>query len=268
MRETCIWQRPGSLAEKFWRDGRADFPIYDMHGHMGNHYAIWLKICEPADVVAHVKRIGVKRLVFSHHHALWGLMRNAQVVEMCRAFPDTLRMYLAIVPQREDEYREDLAQFDRWRPYAVGLKFLPHYHKCTIMDPRYEYALRFADERGLPVLVHTWGEEPGVYEAVCKYPNVKFFLGHSLFGAWEYAFKCVRESNDNVWLELTAIPGERNFIERLVAGVGSERLLYGTDMPWFDEYQGTGGVLSAKITEDDMRNILYRNAERILGKDW
>ena len=29
-----------------------------------------------------------------------------------------------------------------------------------------------------------------------------------------------------------------------------------------------GGVVSAEITEDDMRNILYRNAESILGKDW
>ena len=38
-------------------------------------------------------------------------------------------------------------------------------------------------------------------------------------------------------------------------------------MPWFDEYQAVGGVLSAKITEDDMRNILYRNAQKILKEE-
>ena len=75
----CIWNQPGSLAEQFWKNGKADFPIYDMHGHMGAHYAIYFKICEAPEMVQHVKRIGVKRLVFSHHEALWGNVRNAQV---------------------------------------------------------------------------------------------------------------------------------------------------------------------------------------------
>jgi predicted TIM-barrel fold metal-dependent hydrolase len=39
-------------------------------------------------------------------------------------------------------------------------------------------------------------------------------------------------------------------------------------MPWFDEYQAIGGVLAADITEEDKRNIFYRNVERIFGKDW
>ena len=66
----------------------------------------------------------------------------------------------------------------------------------------------------------------------------------------------------------TGVTGERGRIEDLVRRVGSDRILYGTDMPWFDEYQAVGGVVSADISEDDMRNILYRNAESILGKEW
>jgi predicted TIM-barrel fold metal-dependent hydrolase len=54
----------------------------------------------------------------------------------------------------------------------------------------------------------------------------------------------------------------------LVKRVGSERLLYGTDMPWFDEFQGVGGILAAEISDEDKRNILYKNAERILGNEW
>ena len=60
----CIWNTPGTLAEKFWRDGRGDFPIYDMHGHMGAHYAICFKRCEAPEMVAHVKRIGVNGWYF------------------------------------------------------------------------------------------------------------------------------------------------------------------------------------------------------------
>ena len=264
----CIWNQPGSLAEKFWKTGKADFPIYDMHGHMGAHYAIYFKICEAPEMVEHVKRIGVKRLVFSHHEALWGSVRNGEVCEICKQFPDTLRMYAGIIPQRQDLIREDLAMFDKWAPYAVGLKLLPGYHDADMLHKGYEYALSFANERKLPVLVHTWGHEPAVLKAVQKYPDAKFFIAHCCYGAWDYAIQCVKESNNNVWLELTAIPGDRGIIEYLVDGVGSERILYGTDMPWFDEYQGVGGVLSAKITDEDKLNILSRNPERILGKDF
>ena len=105
-------------------------------------------------------------------------------------------------------------------------------------------------------------------DVVQRYPNVKFFLGHSIFGDWNSAERCVKESSGNVYLELTAIPGERGIVEDLVRRVGSDRLLFGTDMPWFDEYQAVGGIVSADISEDDMRNILYRTAENILGKEW
>lgn len=268
-----IWEKPGSAAEKFWKNGRADFPIYDMHGHMGSHPAIYFKRCEPDDMALHLRRIGVRRLVFSHHHALFGAMRNAQAVEICRRFPDLFRMYVSIVPRYPENIREDLALFDRWAPYAVGLKFLADYYRLPVTDKAWEYALKFADERGIPILFHTWGHSPYnggplMLEVAQKYPNAKFFMGHSIFGEWDYARRVVTETNNNVWLELTAIPGERGLVEMLVEAVGSRRILYGTDMPWFDEYQAIGGILSARISEDDIKNILYRNADDILGEGW
>jgi len=155
----------------------------------------------------------------------------------------------------------------------VGLKCLADYYKLALTDPAWEYAFKFADERALPVLLHTWGNSKYdggeiVLKLVRSYPRIKFFIGHSLYGEWEMAEQVVKEGNGNVWLELTAIPGEYRRVEQLVAAVGSDRLLYGTDLPWFDEYQAIGGVLSAEISEDDMRNILYRNAERIFGTEW
>ena len=83
----CIWNAAGTLAEKFWRDGKADIPIYDVHGHMGAHYAIYFKRGQAPEMVAHLNRIGVKRLIFSHHEALWGTMRNQQAYEICQMFP-------------------------------------------------------------------------------------------------------------------------------------------------------------------------------------
>ena len=268
-----IWKRSGTLAETFWKNGRADFPIYDMHGHMGPHSAIYMKRCEADDMVKHLRRIGVRRLVFSHHQVVLGDSRNAEVAEICRRHPDILRFYVGINPHYPERMKEDLKLFDSWAPYAVGLKFLADYHKVAVTDPAYEYALKVADERALPVLNHTWGFSrfsggEVMLEIVNRYHRAQFFMGHSIYGQWDCAERCVKESAGNVYLELTAIPGERGVIEMLVNRVGSNRLLYGTDMPWFSEYQGVGGIVSADVSEDDMRNILYRNVEKLLGKDW
>lgn len=265
-----IWEKENSLAAAMWNNGKLDFPVYDMHGHMGPHNAICFKHCSAEDMVAHLKRAGIKHLVFSHHANLLGFMKNESVVEICKEHPDFLRMYAGIIPQQQETIKSDLAMFDKWSPYTVGLKILPIYHNHKLADKEYEYALSFANERKIPVLIHTWGNAPecGIYETVCKYPDAKFFLAHCCFGAWDYAARCVNESNGNVWLELTAVPGERGIIEKLVGMVGSEKILFGTDLPWFDEYQAIGGVLSADITEDDIKNILYRNIEKLLGTDW
>ena len=269
-----FWSEKGSIAEQCWKNGHPDFPVYDMHGHMGGHYAIYFNRCEPAAVVEHMKRAGVKHLVFSHHYALWEpTFRNERVYEMCREFPEHLRFYVAINPHFPDNIKEDLANFDKWKPWTFGLKLLPDYHGTPVTSPAFQYALDFAEERGLPVLIHTWGGSrcdggDVIYESVQKYSRIKFLLGHSIYGDWENARRCVQESAGNVYLELTSIPGELNTLEMLTELVGSEKLIFGTDMPWFDEYQAVGGVLAADITEDDKRNILYRNVEQIFGKDW
>lgn len=83
-------------------------------------------------------------------------------------------------------------------------------------------------------------------------------------GKWEVLYSFLKEFPELVCI----IHGERGVIEDLVRRVGSGCMLFGTDLPWFDEYQAAGGVLSADISEDDMRNIFYRNAENIFGKEW
>jgi len=119
----------------------------------------------------------------------------------------------------------------------------------------------------LPATGLAFGAEtrPGeVRKVAAKHPKVTFFLGHSLNNHWQEAIDITKEF-PNTYLELTSVPGARGVMEVLVAGAGSDRILFGTDLPWFEEHQGVGSLLSADITEDDIHNILHRNARRILG---
>lgn len=55
-----------------------------------------------------------------------------------------------------------------------------------------------------------------------------------------------------------------NEVEKMILHGDWTSLKYILDQ--LENYEPVGGVLSAKITEDDKRNILYRNAETIQGK--
>jgi len=52
----------------------------------------------------------------------------------------------------------------------------------------------------------------------------------------------------------------------MVEGAGSEKMLYGTDLPWFDPHYVIGCILFARIDDEDRHNILHRNAERLLER--
>lgn len=261
-----------SLAEAFWRDGRSDAcGVIDMHGHMGPWRGIYFPRADADAMIRTMDAAGVRLLVFCHHAALFCPdVGNAANVQAVRRHPARLRAYMAINPHYPDAVAADLADFDGLRDVYVGLKIHAAYHGLGWDAPAYEPAWRFADERGLAVLAHTWGgsdtDGPAqVRRAVEAYPNVRLLLGHSLHGAWDDAIAIAREF-PNVYLELTAVLDDRGVVEKFVAAGLGRKLLFGTDLPWFDPHHGIGAVLSADITDDDRHNILHRNAERLLAE--
>jgi hypothetical protein len=260
------------LAVEFWEQGRsASCPIYDMHGHMGPMASIYFPRPEAPDMVRTMDEAGVRLLVFSHHSALFSPDRgNRLAIEAVRQFPDRLRAYCAVNPNYPEQFEAALPALDDLIPDVyLGLKFLPDYHGIALTDDRYRPAWEYANERELLVLTHTWGgsklDGPDVVrEVAARYPRVKLLLGHSCHGEWDAAVDLAR-SFENLYLELTALFDDRGVLEKLVREAGSDRMLFGTDLPWFDPHQAVGALLSAEIDDEDRHNICHRNAERLLA---
>ncbi len=261
------------LAAEFLETGKcAACPVIDMHGHMGPWYGIHFPRASTESMIRTMDECGVRLLVFCHHAALFCPdIGNAANVEAVRKFPARLRAYLGINPHYPQAIATDLAAYDRHRDVYAGLKILADYHRIPWDAPAFEPAWRFADQRGLPVLAHTWDGSPYSGEPIIRkiaacYPNVRLLLGHSLHPAWGKAAALAREF-PNIYLELTAVLDDRGAVETFVAAGLSSKLLFGTDLPWFDPHQGIGAVLSADISDDDRHGILHRNAERLLASD-
>jgi len=259
------------LAREFWEDGKStSCPIYDMHGHMGSWHSIYFPRAEAPQMIGTMDECGVKLLVFSHHHALFAPeVGNQASIRAVRQFPTRLRAYCAINPNYPEFIARDIAAFEQYQDVFVGFKFLSDYHQIAITDERYWPAWEYANAHSLLLLMHTWGGSPyngaaAIRSMAERYPNVHLLLGHSVHGDWDAAVALARDF-PNIYLELTALFDDRGIFEKFVAEVGSQRMLFGTDLPWFDPHHAIGALLSAKISDEDRHNICHRNAEKLLA---
>jgi predicted TIM-barrel fold metal-dependent hydrolase len=122
-------------------------------------------------------------------------------------------------------------------------------------------------------------------QVAMKYPRVNFLMGHSGFGDWANAVR-VAHDYPNLYLELTAVYIAHDWanqpcgsgspvpflshlqlngiIEYMCEHAGSEKIVYGDDMPWYSPHYAAGAVLFAEISDVDRHNILHRNAEELI----
>lgn len=259
-----------ALARDYVTGGRAaGCPVINTHAHFGPFAAIYFPRHEPEAVIATMDRCGIRWLIAAHHAALVDTDRgNKQYAEIMARYPDRLRGYWAINPTYPQRVVDEVASYDQY-PGFVGLKFLSDYYSYPITGDHYRPALEFANERKLPILLHTWGgsafDGPDIVEqAAQQYPQAIFLMGHAGYGDWENASRVARDY-PNVYLELTAAYSVRGALETMVRIAGSERITFGDDHPWFTPLYGIGCVLFAQLTDEDRHNILWRNAARIFG---
>ena len=262
-------RNPSALAKEFMKFGKtASCPVLDMHGHFGPYQGIYFPAVTAEAMIRIMDRAGVQMIVCSSHTALVDTRRgNPQMAEVVARYPDRFRAYWVLNPNYPDRMKEELRAYPHQKGF-VGFKFWSDYHKVPITDDRYRSALEFAQEHRLMILMHTWGNSPydgpGLVEEVAKrYPEVTILMGHSGYGEWDRAIGVARDY-PNVYLELTAAYHVNGIIERMVQGAGSHKILFGTDMPWFDPHYGIGCILCAHISDEDRHNILYSNAEALL----
>lgn len=261
-----------TLKDEFYRKGRFEhLKVYDMHGHMGPVYGIHLPKNDSESMVLDMDRSGVKMLVFCHHEALMSAGRgNKSNIEAVRKHPDRLRAYCGINPNYPETVKKELKSFGLYyKNTFVGFKFIADYHRYAITDISYKQAWEMADDMGLLVLLHTWGGSmyngpETVREVAKKYRNAKILLGHSCHGAWDKAITLVKDF-PNTYLELCAVLDERGVLEKMVGELGADRIIFGTDFPWFSYNYYIGAVLGAEIDDADRIKILSSNAEKLLA---
>jgi uncharacterized protein len=156
-----------------------------------------------------------------------------------------------------------------------GIKVHPGVQMVGPDDNRAMKLYRLCGERRLPVLFHCGPvgidtklgrslSQVSRYErALAENPSTVFILGHSGALQMEQAL-AFSQRYDNVYLEVSS--QSLGNVHRIVREAPPERVLFGTDWPFYHQAIGLAKVFLATEGDDAARRrVLHRNAERLLG---
>lgn len=259
------------LTKAFWEHGKLDScPILDFHAHMHESQGMAFPSQQPEAMIETMRRCNTQLTVFCSHLALkYAECEETHNLEVARRYPDFFKAYHAVIPGKT-VYSEAIRRFENNRPHYFGFKLHCDTHATPLTSAAYAPFLEYIDANGLPALLHTWGGSGNngvdiVRDVALRYPNAIFICGHSFHGDWRHGAEIAGEC-PNLYYELTAVMDDYGAIELLCEKVGSDRILFGTDLPWFDTHHGIGAVLSAEINDEDRHNIFHRGGEKLLKR--
>lgn len=146
------------------------------------------------------------------------------------------------------------------RPAAVRLYPVTNGY---ILDEFYSGALlEVLDALAMPVLLdETEVPLAGLPQLARRYPRIPFVLLRRGFRE-SRSFAPLLGQLDNIYLD-TSMMVDCCLLEKLVADFGSERLLFGSGLPFYEPSGALGLIIYARIGQNERKNILAGNWLRL-----
>ena len=247
-----------------------DILIIDSHCHMGASFgSTYIPDGSPRAIIKMMDKLGIDIACVSHHASLgpghnWG---NDRIMEAALEYPGKFFIYCTINPFYAKEIR---AELDRCfeNKYTKGIKIHPHIHKRTMDYENYIPVYEYAAEKRCPVLVHVYTTEEirNMDKLAAEYPEAVFIMAH-IGGEAANMEKAIDVLNrhDNIYGDFAVSRTWEGNVEWLTAEVGSRKLLFGSDTPFFSPVPTVARIAMAEISEEDKRNIFGLNMKRILS---
>ena len=241
-------------------------PIIDFHGHVGRWDHLGM-VDDPRPILRVMDRMGIDRAcVFDIFHPE-GVCGNDRTADFIARHPDRFIGFAYVSPLLPERMLPELERaIDELGFRAIKLysSYTPFEYDHSIWDPVYQ----FAHERGLAVLAHTGADAEPRYlaAAAARFSGANFVAGHSgniepfRSQAIDAAQRC-----SNFFLETCSSYRTPGVVEELVARVGADRVLYGSDLPLMDPRVQLGKIITAAIDDRAKQLILGENARRLLG---
>jgi uncharacterized protein len=251
--------------------------IIDVHAHIGHnvHFDAGQTYRQYLETMA---RVGIEKAVLSvatggrQVDGLIDSMRqNDTIAEAMRAHPDRFPVGLACVEVRHAEKAVEELERAFTELGLQGMVFHPTFEgiilgATKVLDPLFELA---SAHRAL-CLYHATTDmlapPRALGELAERYPDVTLIMGHPAMTPAQRE-ECVEASRgrENVWVDL-AYQEDPETTEYLVGHLGAERVLFGSDAPFYDIDATVASVRAARISDEARERILYANAAELVAR--
>lgn len=151
-----------------------------------------------------------------------------------------------------------------------GVHIHPWEDNFAVNSPRFRDFFCAAGELGLPVYVSAGyprvSEPLQMYECARTYPNVTFIATHGAqldMSGMSFDDATLSARARNLYFDLSGIY-RRDFIEKLIAAAGAERIVFGSCSPYMDMGFEIERINAAQIPEEQKRMIFGQNLLRII----
>lgn len=244
-------------------------PVIDAHTHIGNNFiGTWYNDPAEADLTVTVRRmdeLGIDAIITMTNYIDLGMMQRANRLAdtAARLYPGRIYGYITVCPgEGIPAVRQELEKYGD-SEYFVGAKFLPGYHG-SIDQPAYHYAADFLAERKAVLLIHIWEDDPPlerVYALAEKRPHLKVICAHQGGGYRESTYKLAKLIGNlpNLYADSCGSLCNHLGMEEIVACVGADRLIFGTDQLCIEPRYEIARLALAPLPEAIKRQVFAEN---------
>ena len=211
--------------------------------------------------MADAEHFGVQKSCVFQYTGLYSdeVFGNNIVAEAVARYPDRLVGFTMLNPHRGRDAM--LGELERCAKLGLrGIKLIAYYQGYPTEGPLIDVACQWAHERKQIILNHYWGSAQQVERLVSTYPDACYITGHSTA-----AYAEIMKRRDNLYVCSCPLIGPRA-CEEVVAAIGADRLLFGSDLQDLPIAWGLGPIVFARITPHEKRLILGENLKRILER--
>jgi len=260
-----------NMRERFLRgEALRDEYIVDSHMHICRVSRFFTLGEKTEDIIKKMDALGITMGLIS---TLWDtghyFKGNREIIKTVERYPGRFAGLMAFNPNYPEDLEKELKLCLESRCFK-GIKLLPALHKYPIDGDFNKRIYAIAADRDLPVLIHTWGvDDVRIFDRLAEeFPRTRFIMAHS-GGELQASLEAVKIAKDhkNLYLDVTCSWMYAGLIETMVCEADPKRIIFGSDAVWNSTEAALGRIILADIGEEEKRDIIGRNAERIFKLD-
>jgi predicted TIM-barrel fold metal-dependent hydrolase len=197
--------------------------------------------------------------------------QNQTIAAACRAYPARFPIGLAIVEVRHQQAGVDELERAMRDDGLLGFMVHPGISGHALGEELFP-ALEVVDARGGIAMLHVGGRGTEARAAVYarRFRRATFLMAHVSMTRDQHRLAVEHLAGlDNAWYDFAQHPPESDpswGIPDLVARFGAGRLLFGSDIPYYDYRILQRQIEGAPLSEDVKDGIAWRNAEQLIRR--